>query len=99
MLNLTRFPTESIQIGDGITVTVLGVNGNQVRLGINAPKDVVVLREEVFDRMDTPSAKKTVPQAAHQRPILSPQPNPASSPKEPKVRYKRRVRIPVHDKA
>jgi len=53
MLILTRRTTETINItadGKNISVTVLGVNGNQVRLGINAPRDVKVLREEVEDR-------------------------------------------------
>ena len=50
MLILTRKTTETINIGDDISVTVLSVTGNQVRLGINAPRDVKVLREEVEDR-------------------------------------------------
>jgi len=48
MLILTRKPGETIRIGPDIVVTVLGVNGQQVRLGIEAPKDVTVHREEVF---------------------------------------------------
>jgi carbon storage regulator len=50
MLILTRRVGESVMIGDDITVTVLGVKGNQVRVGIVAPKDVVVDREEIFER-------------------------------------------------
>lgn len=52
MLILTRRNAESLVIGDGeITITVLGVKGNQVRLGINAPKDVAVHREEIYLRI------------------------------------------------
>jgi carbon storage regulator len=49
MLILTRRPGESIQVGQGIEISVLEVRGNQVRLGINAPPDVVVLRSELID--------------------------------------------------
>jgi carbon storage regulator len=51
MLILTRKPTESITIGSDITVVVLGINGNQVRIGIAAPRDVTVHREEVYERI------------------------------------------------
>jgi carbon storage regulator len=51
MLILTRRVNETLMIGDQITVTVLGVKGNQVRLGVNAPKDVAVHREEIFERI------------------------------------------------
>jgi carbon storage regulator len=51
MLILTRRVNETIMIGTNVTVTVLGVKGNQVRVGINAPKDVSVHREEVFERI------------------------------------------------
>lgn len=51
MLILTRIVGESIKIGDDITVTVLGVNGKQVRLGIDAPKGVPVHREEIYKRI------------------------------------------------
>lgn len=51
MLILTRRVGETLMIGDSVTVTVLGVKGNQVRIGITAPKDVAVHREEIFQRV------------------------------------------------
>jgi carbon storage regulator len=51
MLILTRRVGETLMIGDSVSVTVLGVKGNQVRIGINAPKDVAVHREEIFQRI------------------------------------------------
>ena len=51
MLILTRKVGESINIGDDITITILGVSGQQVRIGINAPKNVAVHREEIYERI------------------------------------------------
>ena len=51
MLILTRRIGETLMIGDDVTVTVLGVKGNQVRLGVNAPKNVAVHREEIYQKI------------------------------------------------
>ena len=51
MLILTRRVGETLMIGDEVSVTVLGVKGNQVRIGVNAPKDVAVHREEIYERI------------------------------------------------
>ena len=63
MLILTRKVGETLMVGDDITVTVLGVKGNQVRLGVNAPHNVAVHREEVYEKIrkkDEPE-KENVP--------------------------------------
>jgi carbon storage regulator len=66
MLILTRRVGESVVIGEDVVVTVLGVKGNQVRIGINAPKTVAVHREEIFERIkngrgggDSPAPEET----------------------------------------
>jgi len=51
MLILTRRVGETVVIGNDVTVTILGVKGNQVRVGINAPKSVAVHREEIYERI------------------------------------------------
>jgi len=51
MLILSRKVGETLNIGDEVTVTVLGVKGNQIRIGINAPKEVAVHREEIYQKI------------------------------------------------
>ena len=51
MLILTRRVGETLMVGDQVTVTVLGLKGNQVRIGVNAPRDVAVHREEIYQRI------------------------------------------------
>jgi carbon storage regulator len=58
MLILTRRVGETLMIGDEVTVTVLGVKGNQVRIGVNAPRDVAVHREEIYDRIKSEQDQK-----------------------------------------
>ena len=57
MLILTRRVGETLVIGDEVTVTVLGVKGNQVRIGVNAPKEVSVHRQEIYDRIKQEQAE------------------------------------------
>ena len=59
MLILTRKVGETLMVGSDVTVTVMAVHGNQVRIGINAPKDVEVHREEIYDRVQAEKAQQS----------------------------------------
>jgi len=62
MLILTRRVGETVMIGDDVTITVLGVKGNQVRVGINAPKSVAVHREEIYERIKREQQSSEAPE-------------------------------------
>ena len=61
MLILTRRVGETVVIGNDVTVTVLGVKGNQVRLGVNAPREVAVYREELYERLKREQSEDSAP--------------------------------------
>ncbi len=67
MLILTRRVGETVMIGNDVTVTVLGVKGNQVRIGINAPKTVAVHREEIYERIQREQQGGQMEPGTHQR--------------------------------
>ena len=61
MLILTRRVGEALMIGDDVTITVLSVRGNQVRIGINAPKEVGVHREEIYNKINSEPGQSDMP--------------------------------------
>ena len=63
MLILTRRIGETLNIGDDVQVTVLGIKGNQVRIGVNAPKEIPVHREEIYERIKKEKEADIAPRA------------------------------------
>jgi carbon storage regulator len=88
MLILTRRVGETIIIGDNIIVTVLGIKGNQVRIGINAPKDITVHREEIYNRIKLEKNTTTPKQEAEPAPVIAPPPTATTT-----VRKKRESKL------
>jgi carbon storage regulator len=72
MLILTRRVGETVMIGEDVTVTVLGVKGNQVRIGVNAPREVAVHREEIFERIKREEAGEATPGDDDPQPMTPP---------------------------
>ncbi len=64
MLILTRRAGETVMIGSDITITVLGVKGNQVRIGINAPREIAVHREEIYERIQNEKKAKNAAESS-----------------------------------
>lgn len=61
MLILSRRIGETLNIGDNVTLTILGIQGNQVRVGVNAPKHIAVHREEIYERIQSEKRRQSEP--------------------------------------
>lgn len=94
MLILTRRVGETIVIGDDVVVTVLGIKGNQVRIGINAPKNVSVHRQEIYERIQS-EKNTTTPVAAEPAPAVE---APAAPTTTTVIRKKRESKVDKVDK-
>ena len=70
MLILTRRVGEALKIGDEVTITVLNVRGNQVRIGIDAPKDVSVHREEIYDKIHNDDQQGNIDHGSQEAPDI-----------------------------
>ena len=68
MLVLSRKPGESVNIGDEVTITVLSISGKQVRIGIDAPSDIAVHREEIYNKIASEQQLKTATEVVEQLP-------------------------------
>jgi len=102
MLILTRRVGETLMIGDQITVTILGVKGNQVRVGVHAPKDVSVHREEIYERIqkETDEASGSSSHASQSSASSVSSPASSSTSSTPKIQTRgasRRSRIVADD--
>jgi carbon storage regulator len=96
MLILTRRVGETIVIGDDVIITVLGIKGNQVRIGINAPKDVSVHREEIYQRIQQEKNTTPVATASAPAPVLIKEE--VAAPVTTTIRKKRESKIDKADK-
>jgi carbon storage regulator len=67
MLILTRRVGESLMIGDDVNVMVLGIRGNQVRIGVNAPREIAVHRQEIYERIQQEKAQRQQPEASQEQ--------------------------------
>lgn len=90
MLILTRRVGETLRIGDDVSVTILGIKGNQVRVGIDAPKEVSVHREEIYQRIQNEKGididdEDTTPEPEPEPIITTPTYKPAKIPYNPKT--------------
>jgi carbon storage regulator len=70
MLILTRRPAESIRVGEEVTITLLGIRGNEVRIGIDAPRTIPVHRQEIYNRIQAETTHHVTPQESAHPPNL-----------------------------